>query len=560
MTRTLDGHPGDQSEPGDGTPDPASPDPGAPDPGTPDADAAAANNRGRGPAEGLDRLRILLAGAMGTVIVSYAALVPVAALVIASAGGGLSVDGSFAAAIPLWLAAHQIPLVLQGQPLSVLPLLPTILMFLVIVVGTGWSVRRLGCRFRADAGAVVATNAGAHAAVAVLGSALLPRAAEVAAAPWAAMVGGGLVAGAAAGVGVLRTCGLPADLAARVPDWFRAGLRGAAVTLLGLLVAGAAVLLAGLVLGAPTVAAAYKELAPGFGAALGVTLLALAYLPNALVAGASWALGPGVGVGAATASPFAAFPGTPSHFPLLAALPTSVPPTWTLATLLLPVAAGVLGGLTCRRAVEGPARFPAAAVAIGLTALAVAVLAVLAGGRLAAGPFDPIRIPAEVLLPAVLLLVGVPALVVAATPRRGEVEVEPVPAPDPVPDRVPEVAPEAVAAAAAGVPEAVPEVDEPKRAVPVRIPARGAEVQPVAEPDAPDAEVEATVEPEPTPEPLPAKPRTVAELVALREREKAERAAADAAAEAEAAAESATAAAEPDDPQPDDPQPTEQQP
>lgn len=464
MTRTLDGHPSEPAEP--------------------DTETDPAGKRGTGPAEGFDRLRVLLASAMGTVLVSYALLVPGAAIVLVSAGGGLSIDSSFAAAIPLWLAAHQIPLVLQGQPLSVLPLLPTVLMFVVVMVGAGWAVRRLGGRFRADAGAVLATNAGAHAAVAVLGSALLPRAADVAAAPWAAMVGGGLVAGVAAALGVLRTCGLPADLATWIPAWGRAGFRGAAVALTALLFAGSAVVLTALVIGAPSVATAYEELTPGFGPAIGLTLLGLAYLPNAVVAGMSWVLGPGIAVGAATASPFAAFPSKPSHFPLLAALPTTVPPMWTLAVLLLPIVAGVLGGLTCRRAVAGPARLPAAVTAVLLTAVAVAVLAVLSGGRLAAGPFDPIRIPAEVLFPAVLLLVGVPALVVAATPRRGE-----------------------------GDPEAdlVRERDlVPERAT-VREPVVAEPAEPTAAPDEPQ---------------VAAKPRTVAELVALRAQQAAEAAAA----------------------------------
>ena len=132
---------------------------------------------------------------MGTVLASYALLVPAAAAVVLTAGDGLSVDGAFAAAIPLWLAAHQIPLVLAGQPLSVLPLLPTAVLFAVVALGAGWALRRLGGRFRHDGGPVLVAVAGAHAAVAVLGSALLPRAAEVAAQPWAAMVGAGLLAG-----------------------------------------------------------------------------------------------------------------------------------------------------------------------------------------------------------------------------------------------------------------------------------------------------------------------------------------------------------------------------
>ena len=175
------------------------------------------------PVEGLDRLRVLLAAAMGTVLVSYAVLVPAVAVVVLSAGGGLSPDAAFAATIPLWLAAHQIPLALGGQPLSVLPLVPTVAVVVIAQFGAHWSAAKLGGRFRMDAGPVLASIAGAHAAIAVLGSALLPRSTEVAAAPWAAMVGGGLVAGTGAVIGVLRACGLPPEWTQGIPGWARWG-------------------------------------------------------------------------------------------------------------------------------------------------------------------------------------------------------------------------------------------------------------------------------------------------------------------------------------------------
>ncbi len=372
----------------------------------PDAESESA----AGGVEGFDRLRLLLAGAMGTVLLSYALLVPSAAVVIGAAGGVVSIDGAFAAAIPLWLAAHQIPLVLEGQPLSVLPLLPTAGVVVVIAFGACWSVRRLGGRPRHDAGAVLASIAGAHAAVAVLGSALLPRAAEVAVAPWSAMVGGGLVAAGGAAVGLVRACGLPD---ARLPGWLRPALHGAGVALTALAFTGALVLLAGMVLQADAVAAAYARLAPGFGAGVGVTLLAGAYLPNALIAALSWALGPGIAVGAATASPFVTSTAAPSSFPLLAALPGGMPPVWALGAFVLPMGAGVLGGLASRRAAPLRHRFGAALGTAGLTAGTVGVLAVLAGGRLATGPFDPVRLPVELLVPAVLLWVGVPIMLIA---------------------------------------------------------------------------------------------------------------------------------------------------
>ncbi len=364
--------------------------------------------------DGLDRLRLLLASAMGTVLLSYALLVPAAAAAVLPVG--MPLDAAFAATIPLWLAAHQIPLVIEGQPLSVLPLLPTAGVIVVVATGAHWAVRRLGGRLRADAGPVLASVAGAHATVAVLGSALMPGTAEVAVAPWAAMLGGGLVAGAAGAVGVLRGCGLPAEWRDRLPRWLPGAMRAAAVAVTGLVTAGGALVLLVLALSAPIIAAAYRAAAPDLGAAAGLTVLAVGYLPNAVLAGTSWMLGPGVSVGTATASPFATYAGEASTFPLLAAVPTAPAPAWAPAVLVLPVLVGVLTGRQCGR-LPVQQRVPAATGGSVLAAIAIGWLAVGAGGRLAAGPFDPVRLPAEILVPAVLLLVGVPAVLVAGRGR-----------------------------------------------------------------------------------------------------------------------------------------------
>jgi hypothetical protein len=376
------------------------------------------------PSDGLARLRVLFAAAAGTVLTSYALLVPAAAAVVLTAGDGLSVGGAFAAAIPLWLAAHQIPLVLSGHPFGVLPLLPTAVLFAVVALGAGWALRRLGGRFRHDGGPVLASVAGAHAAVAVLGSALLPRAAEVAAQPWAAMVGAGLLAGGAALTGMWRSCGLPPEWHA-APAWLRAGVHGGALALAGLVAVAAVLLVVALVLGASRMEAAYRALAPGFGDGLGITLLALAYLPNAAVAALSWGVGAGFSVGSAAASPFGTVPGVPSSFPLLAALPSGVPPVWAPAVLALPALVGVLVGLVVRRALPVPAdRVRAAVVAGVLGAAGATLLALLAGGRLAAGPYDPVRFPAELVAPATLLWIAGPAAVVALLRRPDEVAAE----------------------------------------------------------------------------------------------------------------------------------------
>lgn len=499
--------------------------------------------------DGVARLRILGAAAAGTVLVSYALLVPAAAAVGWTAGDGLSFDGAFAAAIPLWLAAHQIPLVLSGQPFSVLPLLPTAVLFAVVALGAGWALRRLGGGFRHDGGPVLVGTAGAHAAVAVLGSALLPRAAEVAAQPWAAMVGAGLLAGSAALTGMLRSCGLPLEWRA-APRWLRVGLRGGALALAGLGAVASVLLVVALVAGAPRMVAAYRALAPTFGDGLGVTLLGLAYLPNAAVGALSWVVGAGFVVGAASGSPFGAQPGVPSSFPLLAALPTGVPPMWAPALLGLPVTVGLLVGLFVRRALPVPAdRIRATAVAGLVAASGATVLALLAGGRLAAGPYDPVRFPPELLAPATLLWIGGVAAVVVilrreapeytevvdaatepaaadgtevpvddADPAHSADDADSADSADPAPaDPAPEDEPTSAEDALEDSPDDSPDestVDDPPTAGPARVrPARSGRFG------------RRRRAPEP---PVPARPRTVADLVAERERAAAERAAREA--------------------------------
>ena len=335
-----------------------------------------------------------------------------------------------------------------------------------------------------DAGAVLASVAGAHAAVAVLASALLPGAAAVAVAPWAAMLGGGLVAGSAAAVGVATACGLPPEWTDRLPGWLPTAGRAAGVALAGLTGSGAALLVAALVLRFDDLATAYRTIAPDAGAGLGLSLLALGYLPNAVVAATSWLLGPGVLVGTATASPLATYGGERSSFPLLAAFPAAPAPAWAATIFVVPVAVGVLTGLRCSRRGPGP-RVPAAIGASLLTALGVGVLGVAAGGRLASGPFDPVRLPVELLMPSVLLLVGVPAVLVAWFRRVRKAPHVEAPGPDPSSDGISGSGPDEEARSAADADDtvdapataeatteasdaAVPDAAVPDAAVPMR--------------------------------------------------------------------------------------------
>ncbi|BAU85557.1 integral membrane protein [Streptomyces laurentii] len=163
---------------------------------------------------------------------------------------------------------------------------------------------------------------------------------------------------------------------------------------------------------------------------LAVTLLALVLLPNAVVWGVAYGLGPGFVLGTgALVGPFGplghtATPARPD-FPLLAALPGPGPAGWAhWAAGAVPVLAGLaLGRRAGRSAHDRPARHAALAAlgAAGFCGVAVALLTALAGGPLGAGrlaAFGPVwwqTGPAAALWCAVL---GVPtALVVRAWGR-----------------------------------------------------------------------------------------------------------------------------------------------
>ncbi|MGP3928143.1 cell division protein PerM [Streptomyces sp. 8N616] len=144
---------------------------------------------------------------------------------------------------------------------------------------------------------------------------------------------------------------------------------------------------------------------------LAVLLLALALVPNAVVWGAAYGLGPGFTLGAGSVvGPLgaSAHPELP-HFPLLAALPDPGPGgplTWPVATL--PLAAGVtVGWYTARAAVPGSGRAATggggggkpvvrnwrdtaltAALGSAACAVAMALLAGLAGGSLGTGALE----------------------------------------------------------------------------------------------------------------------------------------------------------------------------
>ncbi|MFE6504589.1 DUF6350 family protein [Kitasatospora sp. NPDC057738] len=141
----------------------------------------------------------------------------------------------------------------------------------------------------------------------------------------------------------------------------------------------------------------------GLVALVGLVLLALALLPNAVLWGAAYALGPGFALGTGTVvSPTGAVLGPVPEFPLFALLPADGPGGWRLAASVLPLLAGVVPAVLLGRAAAGrrlpvsgagagerPEPWTPAATAVAALAAALwvgagaAVLGRLSGGALA---------------------------------------------------------------------------------------------------------------------------------------------------------------------------------
>ncbi|MFC9299625.1 DUF6350 family protein [Streptomyces sp. NPDC057011] len=239
-----------------------------------------------------------------------------------------------------------------------------------------------------------------------------------------------LVAALAAGGGVWAVRGRPL---AGFPSWVPGGVRRAvtrpryALALRAgaggaLVLLGGGVLLVGSSLAwhGAEVQGSFLALTEVWSGRFAVLLLAVALIPNAMVWGASYALGPGFALGVgATATPlgYAGSPALP-RFPLLAALPAEGPGgplTWAAAGV--PVVAGLaVGWFAVRRAREVPYGETALTAALGalVCGLVMAGLAAASSGPLgsrALAEFGPVWWAVGVAAFAWTLVLAVPVAV-----------------------------------------------------------------------------------------------------------------------------------------------------
>jgi hypothetical protein len=306
---------------------------------------------------------------------------------------GTGLPGVFRTAVNFWLVSHHAGFSVPHGRVGLLPLGLTVLPGALLFRGGGWITRTGRVRGRYRVGVVHAALALAipYAVLACL-LALVARSSVVSPSAWQALLACFVLAVVAGGLGAARA--LVASTTKRSP-WvaifmllphrarsLAAGVTGATAVLLG---SGLLIFLASLLFHVSEMADIYGVLGPGVVGGVLLTVVAIAYLPNAAIWAVSYAVGPGFAVGAGTSvAPSGVFVGMIPSFPPFAALPSPGPaPLVSLLALAVPFAAGVVGGVLTIRAL--PSAVSEAAPLWGfvcgvMTGGGLAFLAALSGG------------------------------------------------------------------------------------------------------------------------------------------------------------------------------------
>lgn len=319
-------------------------------------------------------------------------------------GDGMS--GVFRTAVNFWLVSHHAGFSYGQGRVGLLPLGVLVLPGALLYRGGGWMIRAAGLPHRPRKAVVhVALSLAApYAGLAGL-LALAAASPQVRPSAWQALVGGFLVAVIAGGLGAARAV-VAAQVAAEargervrsglgallrlLPDRPRSLVIGVAGSLAVLLASGALLVGGSLAMNMPDADHLYDLLAPGVVGGVLLLLVELAFLPNAVIWGMAYAVGPGFSVGAGTSvSPTGVFLDAVPAFPPLAALPDPGPaPAVSLLALAAPFVAGAVGGVLTIRSLPAPVSEGAPMwgfVSGALTGAVAALLTALSGGPLGGG-------------------------------------------------------------------------------------------------------------------------------------------------------------------------------
>lgn len=321
----------------------------------------------------------------------------------------------------VWLGVHGGSLSVSSATVSLVPLLVPLLIGLLAWRGSRWAVATSAAQSRllpASLLMIAAALAGAACYAAIV--ALAGWGVELSGVPGAVDIAvlraAGLSFVAAAvtvGVGLFVAAGSGAELAERHPP-VAAVVRGATAGVQAMLALSALTLVLAVVWHAEQVLAIGADLEPGIAGGVGLVLLCVGTLPNAVLWTAAYLVGPGFAVGAGTVvSPDGVLLGALPAYPLFGALPApGQPGGWLPLLTVAPVLAGAMAGVVAARG-AGTASWWRQALyggAAGTCAgLSLALLLFASGGSIGPG-----RMEQTGPLPAALL-VGVLTVVVASS-------------------------------------------------------------------------------------------------------------------------------------------------
>ncbi|GIH41980.1 hypothetical protein Mco01_49800 [Microbispora corallina] len=371
-------------------------------------------------------------------------------------GEGLA--GVFRTACQLWLAAHHAGFAIPGGRVGLLPLGLMVLPGTLLYRAGLWMARDADLRVRMPARLPKGTPRDVENARRRAQLVLVAQAGISLAAPYALLAGvialvarnevtqpfigealaSHLVLAFVAGsVATVRTIGPWRSMLRLLPERPRSVVVGTAAALSLLLVAGAVLVVVAVVLNFGEIQELSGMLSPGLVGGLLLLLVECLYLCNAVIWGMAYISGPGFAVGTGTlVAPTGVKLSAVPTLPLLGALPSPGPsPTWVMAVIAVPFAAGAVAGVLVARIAPTPTieAAPLWGFVCGLCSGAAAgVLAALSGGPLGGARLSAVGpSPWEVAL-SVALEVGVAAGISAGIANWWLISRRPAAAPEPV--------------------------------------------------------------------------------------------------------------------------------
>lgn len=346
-------------------------------------------------------LSVTLTGALAGLVAAGSTLAVTASLALtgwflADGGAHGRTTDALRVGAELWLAGHGADIVLAGIPIGMPPLLITLILLNATFRSGRWAaghlagaeeVRQLLIAGSGFVCAYLLVAVGVGVLVAEPGTSLDLQ---------QVVLGGLLVSVAGGAAGLAVGSGIAAGRWLELPGWVRDVVRAAVAGALGLVVVAGLMVTVALLIGFNEAATVVSELDLGPGDALSYLVVLALFVPNSILFGAAYLLGPGFAFGTGTTvAPTTVSLGVVPAVPLLAALPEPGPqPGWHVLIMAVPAltAAWAAWSLAEPAPALDLAALRGAAAGFGAGILLAAAIG-LAGGPLGTGRLADVGAP-----------------------------------------------------------------------------------------------------------------------------------------------------------------------